>query len=152
MSYSIYHGLSAFNRTDICEDNLLERVGFVETHTCSWSNVPIGPIGVFADIEHIDFIDGGSPCDCWSYIDYDSYRYTNQKSYREIGIDTLWTDFWMEIVNEVNEKAERPGDRYAEFFIKSSPDAVWVRTCFGKEIVNVAKAMASKLCLPLIYR
>ncbi len=150
----LYHGLSAYNRENRIHD-LCRRVYSAQDSVCSWSNMPIGAIGIGATIEHIT-ITTGYPFDCWSSLD--TWRgKTTRIPGRNIDYDrVIVEDYPLDrsdverVIADIDHASERPADHYAEFFATGDADCIWVQRDASKVWCKRARALARLLNLPVV--
>lgn len=151
----MYHGLSAFNRT-VSIYALIKRIKKLASVTACYADRPIGPIGVFVDIEHADKV---------AYIaDRDMRSYDTDHGQREIGYrasfyanyindkDYLETCNLYQLYKEYSVLADRVDrhKKYSEVGAIASPDALWVNPKYGEKWVKIARVLSRKFNLHLM--
>lgn len=151
----MYHGISAFNRSGKIYD-LLKRVEVLPTVSACYADRPIGPIGVYCDIEHADRVDYISDRDVWSYVDEDGIRRVSDKisvmSEEDVHYVEPGDDLY-QIYCEYSRKADmvRRHRKYAEISAVASPSAIWVDCSFGFKWIKAARIIARRFGLIVIF-
>jgi len=150
----MYHGLSAYNRTTKIHD-LIKRAEVLPSVCACYADRPLGPIGVFCDIEHAEHVDYLVDQDAWSVAG--ERNHVRHFGNNIAGSDAEYhfpekEDNLFQLYCEFSRKAEkvRRWKRYCEIAAVASPDAVWVDPDFGKVWVKKARVLARRLNLPVI--
>lgn len=148
----MYHGISAFSRCSKIYD-LIKRVEVLGSVSACYADRPIGPIGVYCDIEHAERVDYLAEHDVWSYIDDtgvrtpDRYDFDTWLVYPEEG-DDLYA-----LYCEASRRADlvRRHRRYAEISAVAHPAAIWVDPSFGFRWVKAARVLAKRFGLIVMF-
>jgi hypothetical protein len=150
----MYHGISAFNRSSKIHD-LISRVAVLSSVSACYADRPIGPIGVYCDIDHADRVDYIAEHDVWSYVDDNGTRQMSET------IDADETDYvypsggddLYALYCEYSRKADnvRRFRRYAEIAAIAHPAAIWVDPRFGFIWVKRARVIAKKFGLIVMF-
>lgn len=142
----MYHGLSAFNRSTSIY-SLINRIKKLESVVACYSDRPLGPIGVFADIENADRVEYIADRDMYSTSTINGEREIERTSFTDLAnyIDQIYTDDnlyqlykeYSVLADEVNRK-----NKYSEIGAIASPDALWVNHKYGKKWIKIARVLS----------
>ncbi len=135
----MYHGISAYNKTSQDINSIINRISEAQKNQCCWSDIPIGPIGIFSDPDNL-LIYAGYETDCFSCYSERFGRYSNQMDEIDILPDESNYSFFNRVKN-INP------DKYSEFFAEGAADAIWVA---DETWLRVAEQVSNFLGLPLI--
>lgn len=149
----MYHGISAFNRSGKIFD-LISRVDVLSSVSACYSDRPIGPIGVYCDIEHAERVDYIAEHDVWSEVAPNGKRVMSER----IDSDTWYHfpvagDDMYKLYCEASRRADtvKRHRRYAEIAAVSHPSAIWVDPSFGFVWVKRARVLAKRFGLSVIF-
>lgn len=150
----MYHGLSAYNRASGIY-SLIQRVQTLSSVECCYADRPIGPIGVYCDIEHAESVAYIADRDVWSTVYLDGQREI-ELSNRSVDADVWYVsgdDDLYSLYCEYSRKADkvRRRRRYAEIAARVYPSAVWVDKSYGDVWVKRARVLARKFGLYIMY-
>lgn len=156
----MYHGLSVYNRIKgIVSFDSQERFVNAQSAFISYSDKPLGYIGLFADVEHAN-VRFACECDCHSSVGFDSDEYEPNWRYSDIMSDVineypeegkLSYDMFKKYSERSDSNHKRGRRRYAEFIAKAETDAIWCKRNAPRKWFLVAKKLAIKNNLPLLF-
>lgn len=150
----MYHGISAHNRASRIYE-LMKRIAILgcEVDAC-WADRPIGPVGVYCDIEDATTVQYIADRDVYSEIGCDMKREVPRTSFTD-DADIHWVepgDDLYALYCEYSRKAEAAPMRkpYAEISACAAPAAVWVNRRYGVKWVKIGRVLARRFGLHLI--
>ena len=141
----MYHGVDAYSRNKSGIYGLIHRASLVGEVEACWADIPIGPLGVFCDIENavVAFV---TDRDAWSEVDFRGERVTRLSAI--FGDNIVYSDNSYDLYRRMKETKK---GRYIEICAKGEPDAVWVKNTASDKFKKAARVISRHLSLPLIY-
>lgn len=150
----MYHGISAYNRsTQIYE--LISRAEKLGSVSACYADRPIGPIGIYCDIDHAERVDYIADRDVFSYISETGSRKIERTSHTDDA--DIWYpqdgDDIYSLYCEYSRKADKVDRyrKYAEISAVAVPSAIWVDCSFGFRWVKAARVIARRLGLIVMF-
>lgn len=149
----MYHGLSAFNRCANIYD-LIKRVSTLGQVSACYADRPLGPIGVFCDIEHAERVDYLAEHDVFSQVNEVGQRVSDRYS-----VYDTWFKFpepeenLVELYQEASRRADcvvKRRRKYAEIAATAFPAAIWCDPTFGLRWVKRANVLARRFGLTVM--